>query len=406
MMKKTLLCWNYERKSWITQFEKILEEGGYVFINFYCKDLEQANSTTERVLYWNDFRSVDDLIDQVDPSQVVFMGLDSPYSFLLNYACKSRRIPTYFLQHGIFHSLSAYLYEEERMRKIARNGEKVVTAVTPVRFKRNNRFFLSSYRIQRTALYFDLLSFIIAKKFMHSVQRALQAVAGKRLHADVYIVYTRYLSRIFQERDQVPGHKMVEIGNGEANSLVNNVRSRPDYSFTDGEYFLFIDEAFTGSEKFLLPPIVSFEEHNRFLKTLSDYAQRSGKRLKVKLHPFSYGEPRFLNDENIDFLEEADLTDLIAQSCGIFGFTSTLLIPAIFVKRACLFKLNDFSDIHRALTAINYCSVLNFHHFSTQDITFNDELTEIQASEFIKHFLFKLDDKCDERLQLILRSNQ
>lgn len=408
MKRKILLCWNYERLSWVTQFEEILDAGEYAFINLFSKELEKARNTKELVLYWNDFNNVDHLIDAVEPEKVVFMGLDSPYAFLLNYACRKRGIKTYYLQHGIFHSFEAYLYEERSMRRIlgsqkqaAGNSQNFDSPVVA----RNNKFFTHSFKIRRAGLYYRILKFLVLKKILYSTQRALKAVAGEIMQTDRYIVYTKHLSKIFQERDKVNDSKMIEIGNDEANKLIDSLLKADNHSFTEGDYFLFIDEAFTGSVEYLLPPIVTVQEHNDFLLKLSAYARSKEKRLRVKLHPYSYNVDHFIEDDNIDYVKQSDITELISNACGVFGFSSTLLIPAMFVKRACIFKLNNFSHIHQALTQTGYCKVLSFHDFITRDIEFNDELSEKQVQDFIKYFLYKLDDKCLERLKQVLHSN-
>jgi hypothetical protein len=410
MKQKILLCWNYERKNWVSHFEEIFNEGEYVFLNFYSKALEKECCTREIVLYWNDFKSVDHLIDQINPATVIFMGLDSPYAFLLNHACKERGIKTCFLQHGIFHSYQAYLYEEESMRKIlavqkpANAADNILEEVKPV-IARSKSFFLRSFKIQRARLYFRIIKFLFLKKALHSVQKALKAVAGEIMQPDCYIVYTKHLSKILLERDNVDEKKIIEIGNDEGNRLIKEIQNTKNYSYSQGSYYLFIDEAFSGSEEFLLPAIVSASDYNNFLLLLSDYAKLQNKRLMVKLHPFSYNVNYFVKNDNIDYVKQVDIADMISNACGVFGFSSTLLIPAIFVKRACIFKLNNFSDIHQVLAEIGYCKVLDFHALKLNDIAFNEAPSESQVKDFIKYFLFKLDLDGLLRLKTVLHSS-
>lgn len=404
MKRKILLCWNYERRNWVSRFEEIFEKGGYVFINFFSKELEKTSSTSEKVYYWNDFKSVDHLIEVIKPEKVIFMGLDSPYVFLLNHACREKGIITFFLQHGIFHSYKAYMYEEQSMRSLqATAGANSI--LTKAIAARNNAFFFHSFRIRRIGLYYRIIKFLVVKKNRSSTQMALRSIAHKILQPDYYIVYTKYLSNIFIERDNISEDKMIEIGNDEADQLILEIQNTPGYSYDKGDYFLFIDEAFTGSAELLLPPIVSIEKYNEFLLLLSVYARSKGKRLRVKLHPFSYNVDHFVTDDNIDYIKHANFRELIVNACGVFGFSSTLLIPAMFVKKACIFKLNNFSDIHRALNNIGYCRVLDFHHLKLTDIEFNDNVSATQREAFISHFLFKLDNECTNRLKKILRGN-
>lgn len=399
MEKRTLLCWNYERRSWLVQFEAIFEPGTYCFINFFSKELEQVNNTREEVFYWNDFKNIDDLLARVDPGKVVFMGLDSPYSFLLNHACKQKGIPTYFLQHGIFHSYKAYLYEEAAMKSAAAAGVAATGSPVP---RRDNHFFLHSLRFGRLFLYYRIVKFLLLKKIFGSTQRALKAIAGETMQAGNYLVYTKYLSAVLQERDKVPDHKITALGNYEANEIIGAVTASPGYSYEEGNYLLFIDEAFAGSPAFKLKAIVAIDAYNRFLQMLSGYAASVGKRLCVKLHPYSYQVDHFIKDDNIDYVREVPLNELILHAAGIFGFSSTLLIPALYVKKACVFRLNGFSDIHKALKEMDYCKVLDFHGLQAADIGFAARSGEEQVKKFVDYFLYKADNKYLDRLKKAL----
>jgi hypothetical protein len=293
------------------------------------------------------------------------------------------------------------------MKKIAASGKNTIAGELPgtaqnLPVKRDNYFFLRSLVPGRFFVYFRVVAFLLLKKLYGSTQRALKAVAGNTMQAGNYLVYTRYLSSILKERDKVPDHKIIELGNQEASDIIRKVTGSPGYSYEGGDYLLFIDEAFSGSPVFNLKAIVDVDTYNRFLKMLSTYAASAGQRLLVKLHPYSYTVGHFIKDDNIDYVTEASLSELIANASGIFGFSSTLLIPAIFVKKACVFKLNDFSDIHKALVKMDYCKVLDFHHLQLTDIQFGDKPTESQVKQFIDYFLYKPDDQYLDRLKKIL----
>ena len=150
--------------------------------------------------------------------------------------------------------------------------------------------------------------------------------------------------------------------------------------------------------------MITIAQYNNFLVTLADYAFSDTKKLKVKLHPFSYDVDHFVLHPNIEYIKHADTAKLIAACSGVFGFSSTLLLPAIFVKKACIFKLNNFSHIHAALNKINYCKVLDFYTFKPADIEFYDKTT-LHEDTFIKYFLYKADNNYIERLKNILHTN-
>jgi hypothetical protein len=402
MKQKVLLCWNYERKSWVTQFEEILNEDEYYFLNFFSRTQEKTNFSKVKVFYWEDFKSIDHVLAETNPAKVVFMGLEGPYTLLLNYVCKQRGVPTYFLQHGTFHSYEVYKYEEKTTRKIAAEQDTDYRVQHAPLASAKLSFLSNSLTFKRLPVFLRILGFLLFKKLTHSTQRALRFIAGEPVQVDHYIVFTKYLSRIFVQRDKVPERKFIEIGNYDSNRIIDHILHAANYSFTGGDYFLLIDEAFSGSKAYGLRAVVPADKYNDFLVILAEYALSQGKKLKVKLHPFSYAADHFVTHANIEYVKNVDTADLIANCGGVFGFTSTLLIPALFVKRACIFKLNDFSDIHKALTEMHYCKVLDLHDFNISDIEFNDRLTKEQTDAFIKYFLYKLDNKCEERLKIIL----
>ncbi len=402
MKQKVLLCWNYERQSWVDHFERIFNKDEYVFLNFFSRVQEKQSFSQVPVYYWENFTDIDAVIAALQPTRVVFMGLEGPYNMLLNYLCRKKGIPTFLLQHGIFHSYEAYQYEEKAMKRIA--GESIIPLHKASSLSNKRNFLTRSFSLQRLPIFARILAFLFIKSFTHSTQRSLRFIAGEMVQTDFYVVYTRYLSRIYVERDKVPAHKFLEIGNPEASRVIDEILKIPGYHFSGGDYYLFIDEAFAGSSEQNLLPIVPVKEYNDFLVTLSDYAQSKGKKLKVKLHPFSYSENHFVSHPNMELVKEADIVALIAHCKGVFGFSSTLLIPALFVKSACIFRLNEFSHIHKALMKMNYCKVLDFHSFTPEQIEFWEH-RPLQEAEFIRYFIFKMDNNYLERLSLALHTN-
>jgi len=404
MKNKVLLCWNYERQSWVNQFHEIFKNENYCYLNFFSKSQEKANFAEVKVYYWEDFKNIDHVLSLIDPAIVVFMGLDGPYTLLLNYVCKQNKIPTYFLQHGIFHSYNSYRHDEKMGEKIGRETKSDINVEIKSKASSPKISFLkNSITPERIPIFIKIFSFLVYKKYSNSLQKALKLIAGESVQADHYIVYTKFLSRIFVERDKVPDEKFIEIGNEEANQIINHIFEAGDPGESNSDYFLFIDEAFSGSAEYDLPPVVTAGKYNNFLSALADYALSKEKKLKVKLHPYSYSTNHFVTHKNIEYIRHADTTNLIANCSGVFGFTSTLLIPALFVKSACIFKLNNFSHIHDILEKMNYCKVLDFNTFKPDEIEMKARNAS-QTSDFIHYFLYKLDNNCMVRLKEILHS--
>ena len=223
MKKKVLLCWNYERESWVHQFEKIFNDDEYCFLNFFSKSQEKENFSKAKVYYWEEFNNIDHLLKEINPRIVVFMGLEGPYNLLLNFVCKQRGITTYYLQHGIFHSYEAYKYEERSMRQIDLENKMAILEQTESTAPGKISFLKNSFSFNRISIFTKIVAFLLFKKFSHSVQGSLKFIAGESTQADRYIVYTKYLSKIFIERDKVPDSKFIEIGNHEANEIINRI---------------------------------------------------------------------------------------------------------------------------------------------------------------------------------------
>jgi len=399
--QRILLCWNYERASWVRQFENIFTNVEYCYLNFFSREQEISRATDAPVYYWEDFKDIDDLLEKLNPGKVIFMGLEGPYNLLLNYVCRKKGIATFYLQHGIFHSMAAYIYEENAMKSLG------FTKAPPVARAGNKKQFLKrSFKLSRLPIYLKIIYFLVYKRRSGSIQRALQFIAGDTTQTDHYIVFTKHLSKIFVERDKVPASKFIEIGNEEASRIVNTIRSDSSYDFDKGDHILFIDEAFAGSEEQALPPIIDPEAFNEFLFRLAEFAGTIKKKLLVKLHPFSYNSKHFKVHENLEYIKDANTTELIATSYAVVGFSSTLLIPALFVKRCCLFRLNEHSHLHALLLKLDYCKVIDFQSFSPANIKFNDpETVKNKREELIHELLYTLDGDYYSRLKNALQIN-
>jgi hypothetical protein len=405
MKKPTiLLYWNYNRAGWVKIFECLKDDFDFVYLSLINKHQELNSFTDCSKIYWSDFKNASDIIDTIKPVKVVFMGIDGPLAILLNSACRKEKIPTCMLQHGIFHPYKAYLQEE----KLERASRKVSQSPPSSDWQNvtgsfAKQFFLNSIKIYNVRALLTIIKLKLLKKLFGSEQKALYYARSGIRKADKYIVFTKFSSTMLVDRDGIEDFRFFETGNPEADDIIRSVKTCPHSENTE-KYFLLIDDPLAEVKEYDTSGFISKDQVNNFHAKVNEYALQNGKRLKIKLHPYSYDSDFFILHSNIDYVKDADLASLIGNSDGVFGVLSTLLIPALFVKPGCVFKFNDEYDLHKFLVKSGYCKVLNYSTFLVDEIELNNHKTQAQNDQFIKAYLYQEDGNSLERIKKSLQS--
>lgn len=398
---KILLCWAYQRSGYVKIFNALRDDFDFVYLNYIFEESETKSFVQDNKIYWSEFINVNDLLTKIKPDKVLFMGLDNPMLMLLNAECKSKNIKTIFLQHGIFDTYETYREREDLERE---NPPAQVVLPPNLPNKRFGiQFLLRSFNFTTWTAFVSIAMLKFLAKALKSEQRAIYYLKTPHRFADVFLVYTKFCAQVLKTRDGVSDERLVEIGNPEADEILN-ANNDTQNTKSSQDYLLLVENIIAEAEGYS-NSVISKENVNEYYFKLNEYAKEQSKKLYIKLHPYSYYSTFFMKDENIVYIRDVDdISKLIRESAAVFGSTSTLLIPALVLKKCCLFRFTKNSLLLDFLEEINYCPVLDYFSFSVEDIHFNDAITMEQSTQFQDAYLYKADGKSVERIKQQLLS--
>lgn len=394
---KVLLVWGYHRKGWIEPFEKLKEDIDFVYMHYLRKPENEVSFTDCPTYYWMDFKSPYEIISTIKPDKVVFMSIDRSNSIALNIACKYKGIHTFVFQHGIFYTFDWYVEnnkkEIERFKSLGQDkwGDELQTNDQLALLK----FMLRSMRWNFIPVFAFIIRFIrLKRKFGKNLQLFLHALHSDYLNPTKYLVFTKENAQIFVERNFAKAESLVEIGNPFIDDYF-------DVSETEKEnYFLLIDEPLAYVGDFNSEGFFSKESVITYQRKLNDYAKSKGNKLIIKLHPYSYDNDFYLQDDNIVYIKDADIPPLIHKAQGIFGTSSTLLIPSVFVNKCVIFNIWEFSEFEEDCEKWGLIQKLDFHNFDIAEINFDTfTKTDENLQKMIRKYMYKIDGKATQRLK-------
>ncbi len=394
--KRILLCWGYHRKGWLYTFNQLSDEFEFHYIFHISRPKEEINfANNSKVHYWVTFRSAKDLISRVRPEKIVFMGLEGINTIALNVEAKKCGIETLVIQHGMYHTYEDYLQlakEEQKARK--KSSNKNLPDV--------NRSFLLNFFLRSAWNKPSLLYYMARLQYYKSKMLEIEALkkAQSRLRrADKYVVFTHDNASIYYERDGVTYNKMIEVGNPEMDKYFEY---EPETVTKYNPYYLLIDQPWSEVREFNSPGFgVTPEQTINFHKKLALYAKRDDCRLLIKLHPYSFASDIFKSHDNIEYLRDVDVTTHIFEAKGVFGFSSTLVLPSIYFNKCCLFKIWDQSSFQNEIEKLQVATVLNFNKFDIDEIEFI-EPSDDKLKTFVSKYLYKADGKAISRIRELL----
>jgi len=395
------LVWGYYRKDWTSLFEKTSEEFEYTYLFWVYRELDFTDvQSSGRVAYWGDFKNAYEILEKYKPKKVVFMSIDNLHTIALTIACKKLHIPSYVLQHGVYHPLSDYLKLEQikQQKKTTpqlNNGKSTATGV------RNFLvfFYLRTIGLNFKALYF-MVHFLFSKIRNTEFLSLIKAKNPIRL-ADKYIVYTKPNASLYAERDGVRQDNMLEIGF----PLLDDFTEAAKQIHAAESYYVLIDQPLAESNRENKQTVLSYEQVNNFYTRLATIAHQRGMHLKIKLHPFNYKSNYLVSHGNIEYVREANTVDLIMKSSGIFGYCSSLTIAAMMFKPFCLFKVEGFTHLQDKILEWKLSPVLLYHTFSDEDIVFSNlDKMHTHYIDFFMEFIQNNDGLAWQRFATILRN--
>ena len=392
-----LLCWGYHRSSWIEPFERLKDQFQFTYIFYRNRQEEEARLTSDPVLYWQDFANAHQILDSVRPEKILFMSLTSGYPIALNLAAQFRGIPTFILQHGMFG-----FYEDERatesrstaLRKTgsAHNSSRTANKSSSLGFLLRSMALHDLVAVPQMALFFLIMhrcGYFAACKHVRFRQRMPTG----------YICFTERNATIYRELDHPRPEQLHVIGIPEYDRFFRSTSSPPEPA-AESPYYLLIDQPL--AENSWGTPTVSRDDMVQFYGKLIAYCKSRKAQLRIKLHPESYRCDWLPQDNNVQWIKDADLVSLIRGAKACFGMFSTLVLPAAVLKPLCLFDVKPSSMV-ADLCQRGMASVLDFFQFTPSDIGFCQvDHTAPDFPRFVEDYFFRMDGRSTDRLAEVL----
>ncbi len=373
-----LAIWWYERDDLRGVFDSLPATVELVYI--YRRRPTAGSSYQGRgiVLYWTDFANPYEILDRVKPDKLVFqtIGHDSSY-VALSLAARQRGIPVLIMDHGIFSRLHSEPPMAQRMDRAW-----------------NLRFSLSSFGTRVGWEWLRFLQLQLLKLLKRPVKDSDPRFQKLR-RADQYLTYCPYNQRFHKARDHVPDDVFVLTGILAFDGWAA-LESHPNDEMGKA-YMLLIDQPLSGGDNcdFFLPQ----SDKEELLRTLDIFAGANGMELLVKLHPIDYAKADPFAGQNVRFLRQvADLGQLVKGASGIFGFFSTLQLPAILLAPNILFRHPSFPDLVNDIAEFGVISVYDIGSFTAAHLSFDIPSRTVEnLARYTHEFLYCLDGKSTKR---------
>jgi hypothetical protein len=398
---KILLVWGYHRKGWVDVFNKLAPFFRFELLFYLERPEQEENFTDFPTHYWLEYRSARELIDRIQPEKVIFMSTEGMPSTALNAVCKQRGIRTAMLQHGMFQPYENYLMDvqlqTQRAHQLGKDDHN----------KKNDRgtnlqllrFYLRSFTFPSVIPAFRYLVRLRLLRRKHYEIEALRLLPSKLRLADDYVVFTKYNNSFLEIRDRVEDKQFVVIGNPEFDEYTETNNREEDY-------FLYIHSPLTYLPEWDSEGFMSQEQENECLRKMTAFAESQNCRMYVKLHPYSYNNTELYQHKNLRYWkDDGNNAELIMQAKGVFGFNSTLILPAAYFKQTCLFTLGEFSHIQEDLGELGTVTLLPFHEFTVEEVEKAMTIRpDRDVNGLLEKYLYRMDGLALERLKQYLRN--
>jgi hypothetical protein len=301
------------------------------------------------------------------------------------------------MQHGLYRNFEFYL-------KIQNQGKVDISKTfNVIKGSANNTllFILKSIRIKTLIPYLRLFYFLyITRK--KGFQISLHDAIFEMMKPNIFLGFTMHNMRLHFEREKITKKEVEIIGNPYFDDILH---FKSEYKLPVEKYFLLIDQPLAENDYgFMFNTGISKEQVNEFYSKLNEFALKNNAKLYIKLHPGSYKSTFMLQHENIIYFKDADNVQLIHNSLGCFGCSSTLMIPVLYIKPTVLFTYYNIDDVEN-MAQFGLAKVLDLTNFEVSDIEFIDKSNDpVKRQEFIDKFLFNPDINAIDNLKKVLLS--
>lgn len=394
-----LLCWGYNRKNWIEFFEKLNDDFEFVYLFYMYAHEEKEVYTNNRRIYYTDYKTPGQLLRDIKPTKVVFMGLDGLQTIAINIQSRKMGIPTYFMSHG---SATLSFEDYEHIRYPGRNLIKESFSGKLKSWMFTLRFILSALGFRKLYALPVLLKFQVQKLFMFELLALRRNKVGIR-RPDKYIVFSREDVKFYKELDGASDENFIVLGNIEITYAFEVAKK---IGISKKGYLLYLETPLSELEGHQLDiSRLSKDEYNNFISGLNNYAILHNLRLVIKLHPYSYNNTFLLTHPNIEYVRNAEKESLILHADAVVFYNSSLAIPAIYFKPCCMFTIGKLDNFQNQIKDLCSCLVVDYRQFidSPGSIKFLDGEQDFDKTAFTEKYIgIGKDGKGLERLKNVL----
>lgn len=353
-----LINWDHTRKDLSQQLFRLSDQFELVFIFEYKKQKEYPGL---RVIYWNDFSTPQELLDKIEPSQIIFHDIESFHQIALNITARAKNIRTIVLEHGLRRAFEV----ENTIRFEKSTGIELSTSSI-----RTLRFLLASFPLLKFNLWPSYLRLLFLRK-IQGLTKGLRSCQYEFRQADLYVNFTERNSGYIKERDGIKEEKLRYVGNPQFDEFFQKLKNGklPEKK----KRVVLFDTPFEqipGNK-------ISVEQRMEFIRQLSSYFRPQGLSLTVKLHPRS--DPKEFKLTDVEFISEGDLFELIIGSEGCVFIHNSGLIPlSMLYGKTLLF--NAIPSLNTDLLSDAYIPI---YEFNTEQIA-KIELKSIDTKTKVK----------------------
>jgi|GEM_PF-3578848 len=392
-MMKILVNWDYERKDLMHPFALLQEEIEWVFIyKGSAPGTGREKLFGTDVLYWNDYSSPYDLLQQVKPGKVLFHDIESFPQVALNIAAKNTGIETLVLEHGLRAAYEIDIaYENARSPRPATAGNAVPAAS---KGKSSLLFYLRAFRLKNIASLLHFLRFPFTRK-KYGLTIGLHRSPFSLREADRYINFTMHNASYILKRDHIAEEKVIAIGNPNFDAQYEAFEKYADAPKEN--YYLLIDAPYCEQAIFGMPQ----QQKIAFYRKLNEFCLLKGARLKIKLHPQSYTADYLPAHANIDYIREALVSEYIMKAQGCILVNLSTLSPLAMYYSRCIYMNSGLNPYDRELIGNQYVPEYDFNRFDPAALDFK-EITPALKAGIKNAYLYATDGKATQRLKQIL----
>ena len=346
--KRILLCWGYNRASWIEHFEKIKNNFEFIYLFYYSASDEDDCYTDCKKYYFKQFSSAKEILQKLKPSKVIFMGLEGFHTIAVNMEAQRKGIPTYYMLHGS----STISLDDQKYQKRNISLLKKISAPKISNYLFLLKFICGALGLRNIFVLPKLLRLQYLKNKM-AIQLALQKVQHKCRKPDFYIVYVEKDKLFLEEQDHARAEQFIVIGNPELEKYLNASVDKQEYQ---EKYLLYIETPISeiSGHDFDIP-LITREEHIELIYKINEFAKCNNWRLYIKLHHYSYKTLYFPQDDNITYYREYDNVELILNAESIIFYTTSLATPAILFKKCIMFTIGDLNFFQAGVQKNGVC---------------------------------------------------